>query len=494
MGDFLTEELMNVSASAVARSTRSVSPQTQHVATGGPTEIRRAVSRWLTCGLLLCLWSSPAISQDQEEDAAELSLKYVIGDAVSLSNKEYPEVEKALQRFRNRDAEGAQEYLALAKEKYPKLPPADIMMAKMQILNRNAQAVQFYLERATTQTPEDPEAYLMLADAAFKAQRTAESLAMFEYAAPLVEKFAGNAKRKNRFDVRIVAGRAAVAERRQQWEKASDYLKQWIAIDPENAMAHTRMGIVYFRLNEAKPSLAEFSKARSIDPALPHPFVSLGKLFTANGDNDKARKSFEKAYQEGAADPQVAQAYIEWLIQQEELDTAHTVVQKLLELDADSANSYVLDGIVAYMRDQMEDAERSLQKVLSLDPRNARATDMLAILLIKSDNAQDRERALQYAQSNVERYANNAQANITLAYVLYELDRKADAQKVLNKMGQLNPQPDSTFLITKILVREGQTEKARATLQQLVAQVPGPLIFRKEAQELLEELTPTPAE
>ena len=137
----------------------------------------------------------------------------------------YPEVEKAIQRFRNRDALGAQEYLDKAKEKYPKLAPPDVMMAKMQILTRNARAVLFYLERAATEYPEDPEAYLMLADLSFKSQRTAESLALFEYAAPLVEKFTANAKRKQKFNVRVLAGRAAVAERRQQWEKAQSYLK-----------------------------------------------------------------------------------------------------------------------------------------------------------------------------------------------------------------------------------------------------------------------------
>ena len=441
----------------------------------------------LLAGFLLTPLWSPQSSQAQQ-NSNPLTPKYLIGDAVSLSNQSYPEIEKAIQRFNNRDALGAQEYLVSAKEKYPKLPPPDVLMAKMQILNRNARAVLFYLERAAKDYPEDPEAFLMLADLAFKSQRTAESLALFEYAAPLVEKFTGNAKRRRQFDVRVLAGRAAVAERRQEWEKAQGYLRQWIEIDPDNALSHTRMGIVHFRLDQAKESLAEFKTAREINPDVPHPFVSLGQLFSANGDNEKARKSFEKAYNENKSDAKVAQAYAEWLIQQDELDKAQEIASTLRELEPSSANALLLDGIVAYMQGQSDRAEQSLQKVLCLEPRNARATDLMALLLIKSDNVKDRERALQYAQNNAGWLPNNAQANITHAYVLYELGRKTEAQQSLAKMGRMSPQADSTYLIAKILVGEGQKEKAVDTLSRVVAQKQGLIIFRREAEALLKEL------
>ncbi|MGI9427062.1 MAG: tetratricopeptide repeat protein, partial [Bythopirellula sp.] len=442
----------------------------------------------LLAAILVTQLASAPLSLAQAADNNPLTPKYLIGDAVSLSNKSYPEIEKAIQRFRNRDAIGAQEYLVTAKEKYPKLAPPDVMMAKMQVLVRNARAVLFYLERAAKDHPEDPEAFLMLADLAFKSQRTAESLALFEYAAPLVENFTENSKRKQKFNVRVLAGRAAVAERRQEWEKAKAYLEQWLEIDPDNALAHTRMGIVHFRLDQAKESLAEFSKAREINPDVPHPFVSLGQLFYANGDNEKARKSFEKAYSENESDAKIAQAYAEWLIQQDELDKAQEIASTLRELEPNSTNALLLDGIVAYMQGQSDRAEQTLQKVLSLEPRNARATDLMALLLIKSENVKDRERALQYAQNNAERLTNNSQANITYAYVLYELGRKNEAQQSLAKMGKMSPQPDSTYLIAKILVGEGQLEKAISTLEKVTEQKQGLIIFRREAEELLNQL------
>lgn len=448
------------------------------------------ITKWmLVASLLLTVWISPIASHAQEAvDNNPLTPKYLIGDAVSLSNKDYPEIEKAIQRFRNRDVAGAQKFLESAKEKYPKLAPADVMMAKMQLLARNSRGVQFYLERAASQTPDDPEAYLMLADQAFAAQRTTEALALFDYAEPLVEKFTGNSKRKRSFQIRVLAGRAAVSERRQQWDQALSYLKQWLEIDPENALAHTRNGIVLFRLDKAKESLAALNKAREINPDVPHPFVSLGQLFYANGENDKARKSFERAYSENKSDPKVAQAYAEWLIQQGELDEAQKIATNLREQSPDSIPALLMDGIVAYMQGQSNRAESTLQKVLSLDPRNARATDLMALLLIESDSVSDKERALQYAQNNAERLKNNAQASVTRAYVLYELGRKAEAQQSLQQAGKLQIQPDSTFLIAKILHAEGQDDKAAAALEKVVAQKGGLIIFRREAEELLAQI------
>ena len=145
---------------------------------------------------------------------AQLTTEQLIGSAVSLSNKDYPEVDKAIQRFLNSDAKGALEYLNLAKEKYPKLPPTNVTFAKMQMAARNARAVRILLERAVIESPDDPEAYLLLADQAFQGNRITESAALFEFAAPLIESFTENSKRKRNFETALLAGRAAIAERR----------------------------------------------------------------------------------------------------------------------------------------------------------------------------------------------------------------------------------------------------------------------------------------
>jgi tetratricopeptide (TPR) repeat protein len=465
----------------------------------------------LLCGLTLCQLSNLGYAQTATEppvapptatepstatqptpDAAANTKRIVealIGSAVSMSNQQYPEIEKAIQRFDNQDGEGALEFLKQAKTKYPKLPPVYIMLAKLQVIRQNTQGAYNLLELQVSEDPADPEAYLLLADQAFAGNRTAEAEALFEKAAPLVEKYTGNEKRKRDMQIRVLAGKAAVHERRGKWDQAIELLKQWVETDPDNAMSHARLGVTLFRLDKAKDAFNEFTKARELNKELPHPFASLGQLFSQGNDQENARKSFEKAYAEDKSDPNTVRSYAEWLLQQGELDKAQEVSGELRKLTPDAPIAVLLDGVVALMKGQNDRAEEAFMKVLSLDPSNARANDLLALLLIESSDKADQERALRYADNNTKLYQNNSQANITKAYVLYKMGRTAEMQEPLQigTRGQL--QTDSAYLIARIMADQKQTDKARQALEQVLAQKQGLFIFRKQAQELLDSLS-----
>jgi tetratricopeptide (TPR) repeat protein len=320
--------------------------------------------------------------------------------------------------------------------------------------------------------------------------RTTEALALFEMADPLVQEFNENEKRKQNFTIRVLAGRSAVAERRGQWDEAFQLLNKWIEADPDSAAARQRLGVALFKLKKNSDALKQFNKARELNPDVGHPFVVMGQLFSQEGDKVNAKKAYEKAYKENMADAKVAQAYAEWLIQEDDLDEAQAVAAKLRELTPDSVVALLLDGIVAQMQGNTDRAEQALQKVLSLDPSNATATNILALLLIMSDDNADRERALRYAQVNAERFENSVQANITLGWVLYKLKRGAEATAALQKGAQAGQlQADSAYLVAKIMSeQEGQREKAAQALEQVLGQKTGLFLFRREAQKLLEEL------
>ena len=433
---------------------------------------------------------TPNAGSDEAENAQSvLTPQYLIGDAVSLSNKSYPEIEGAIKYFRNRDGKGAMEYLKRAKKKYPKLPPVNLMMAKMQTLTRNNQAVRLLLERTVIESPDDPETYLIVADQAYRANRTIEAEALFLMAEPKVKNFTENAKRKRNFEIRLLEGMAAVAERRAQWDKSYQLLTKMVEADPDNAVSHARLGLTLYRIEKPKEALMEFTKARELNPDMPHPYVSVAQLFSQEGDTEKARKAFERAYSEEKGNEKTAQAFAEWLILQNQLDEAQKVAKTLRENAPGSVSALLLDGIVAHMQGDSERAENALQKVLSLEPRHAQASDLLALLLIQRDNVKSKERALSYAELNAERFPNNAQANITKAWVQYKLGNKAEAQKSLeqgSRSGQMRA--DSMYLIAEIMVAEGQKQKAIAALQQGTAQRSGLFVFRREAEALLEKL------
>lgn len=457
-----------------------------------------ALAVLLSCGYAAAQ-APPAATQPDP-----FTVQNLIGDAVSLSNQDYPDVDRAIQRFKNTDVQGALEFLQQAKKKYPKLPPSELSMAKLHIFNRDGQSGRAWLEETVTKHPDDPEAYLLLADLAFTEQRTTESSALFDKAAALVEKFTENEKRKKNFDIRVLAGRAAVYERRQQWQQANDLLTKWVALDPESSAAHTRLGVTLFQLGKPADAYAQFAKARELQPDAPNPNILIGQLYMqleqkekANNDAakakaafDSAKSSFEKAYAEDAKNEATARAYAEWLVQQNDLANAKKVAVALRKDAPESVSALMLDGIVAKMQGDLKGAEEALTQVLVVDPNNAGARNLLALILSESANLTDQERALGHAQNNAERFPQNSQTNITLAWVLFKLGRAEEAKAILQRgiqAGGMNA--DSYYLIAKILVQQNQKEQARRALSEMLQKAgSGMFMYRKEAEALLQEL------
>ena len=443
--------------------------------------------------LALAFGCSPAAAQIAPATGTPpdpFTVENLIGDAVSLSNQAYPDVEQAIKRFKNSDVAGAQEYLEQAKKQYPKLPPVELSMAKLHIFNRNGQDGRVMLEATVTNHPEDPEAYLLLADLAFTEGRTTEAGALFDFAAGLTEKFADNEKRKKNFQIRVLAGRAAVFERRAKWQDANALLTQWVALDPESAAAHTRLGMTLFHLKKQPEALAEFTKARELRPDSAHPEIMLGQLYTQAGDVAKAREAFAKAYAADQKNEGTARAYAEWLIQQNDLEKAQEVAEGMRKESPDSIGALMLDGVVAKMRKQPKEAEEALKRVMELDPSNAGATNLLALILSESSNVGEQETALRHAQVNAERFQNNSQANVTLAWVLFKLGRVNEANAALQRGAQAgNLNADSAYLIAKILVDQKQPDQAKKALEQVLKQAGvGMFMYRKDAEALLKEL------
>lgn len=469
--------------------------------------VRRVVGQTLAAAALVFIGQAAAVvAQHQQPDPnamatqeailKALTVENLIGNAVSLSNQQYPDVDKAIQRFKNGDTQGAKEFLEIAKQKYPKLPPVDLILAKLQVIARNGPAARVYLEQTVTENPTDPEAYLILGDIAFTEGRTTEANALFEKAQALSQAFTENEKRKQDFEIRVLAGLAAVKEKRQLWAEAQALLTKWVGLNPDSSAAHLRLGNTLFRLKKPTEAFNEFKKARDLQPDSSHPYILLGQLYTQDKEVDKARTSFERAYAEEQKNEATATAYAEWLIQQNNLDKAQEVVTAMRTEKPDSVTALLLDGVVAKLRRQSKAAEDALVKVLTIEPGNAGATNLLALILAESDKSADQDKALGYAQVNSRQFPNAPQANVTLAWVLHRMGRTNEALQVLGRVAQTNLNADSAYLVAKILVDQGRKENAQQVLEQVLKQAgTGMFLYRRDAEELLKEVKasgPTP--
>ena len=418
---------------------------------------------------------------------AQITTKMLIDDSVSEIGNQYGDVDEAIKRFMNRDVLAARQFLEAAKKKDANLPPVDLLLAKMYFLSGNAQAGRISLEKTALENPDDPEAYLILADQAMQQGRTIEADALYERGLAMTAKFSGNAKRKRNFDIRSRSGRAGVAQRRKNWDAAVADLKLLLQTDPENAAGHYRLGQCLFMQKQFRPGYDEFVAAKKSDKNLPEPYLAAALMYDQLKMPTETQQAFDRAIAANKADPTTLTAFSQWLIKTGSVDKAEATLAEARKANPGNLNLLILSGVAARMVKKMKPAEDYFVEALGIAPANADVINQLALLLIEQADQGKRDRALQFASMSAQLNNQSADAQITLAWVLYQLARTGDAEAALRSGLQLgNLSPDSSYLVAKILVEQNRGDTAKQILTSAIDnESPGIFIFRKDAEALL---------
>jgi len=399
---------------------------------------------------------------------AQVTAQTLIGKAVS-DDSLTKEINNAIARFRDRDIDGCLAILERARSQNLKLPPPGVMMAMLWLSVNQIQPARLELENVAVKFPEDPEPYLMLGDLAFQERRITESAVLFDKAAALTAAFSGNPKRKRDFDIRSNAGNAAVAEARRQWEEARTYLTKWLALDPDNASAHQRMGITLFQLGQEQEALARFREARKLDGKALQPELALARLYD---------------------DAKLAAA--QWYLGQNDLEKARAGAETALRIDPRSLDGKIVRGAIARIARDYKTAEQFFNEAHVQSPSNFAASNSLALVLIESDDKDSRQRAMEMAEANVAMHRENSPQQVnaltTLAWVYYKMGRREDAERILEQISRSNAlTSDGAYYVAKLLADRGDKDRARTILQQVLDAEPM-FATRPDAVDLLGSL------
>ena len=422
---------------------------------------------------------------------AQVDARTLIGKAVSDDSQD-KEINNAISRFTQRDIDGCRAVLERARSNNPKLPPPGVMMATLWLSANQAQPARAELEDTVAKFPADPEPFLILGDFAFQERRITDAAVLFDKAAELTTTFADNPKRKRDFEIRSSAGQAAVAEARQQWETAQKSLEKWLALDPDNASAHQRMGIVLFKLNKETEALAAFREAKKLDEKAVQPELAMARLYDDAKKKDTARKLVDSAIKSAPNDPAVLLAASQWYLGQNDLETAKATADAALKIEPESLEGRIVRGAIARMARDYKMAKQYFNEAHVQSPLNFPASNSLALVLIESDDASDRQRALEMAQANAAMTQNSPQqvpAATTLAWVFYKMNRKEDAANILDQISRNNAlSTDGAYYVAKILSDRGEKDRAKQILQEVLANEPM-FATRPDAKDLLDKLS-----
>jgi tetratricopeptide (TPR) repeat protein len=425
------------------------------------------------------------------EARAQITAQTLIGKAVS-DDAQNQEVTGAINRFRDRDIDGCRAILERAKSNNAKLPPPGVMMAMLWLSVNQLGPARAELEDCVVKFPKDPEPYLMMGDLAFQDRRVTDADMLFKEATRLAAEYTENAKRKRDFDIRCNAGSAAVAEARKQWELAQKHLQSWIDLDPDNASAHQRMGIVLFQLSKPQEALEQFREAKKLDQKAVQPELAMARLYDDAKKRDTAKKLIEAAIKEAPKDPAVLLAASQWYLGQNDLERAKAIAEDALKLDAKSLEGRVVRGAIARVARDYATAEKFFYDAHVQSPGNFPASNSLALVLIESDDKDSRQRALEMAEANVAMHRENSPQQVnaltTLAWVYYKLGRREDAEKILAQITQNNAlTTDGAYYVAKLLSDRGEKDRARKILEEVLANEPM-FATRPDAVDLLAKL------
>jgi tetratricopeptide (TPR) repeat protein len=442
----------------------------------------------IACGMI-CLavvagaWAVPA--------RAQVTAQTLIGKAVSdeASSKE---ITNAISRFRDRDIDGCQAILERAKSNNAKLPPPGVMMAMLWLSVNQLGPARGELEGTVVKFPEDPEPYLMLGDLAFQERRITDAGVLFDKATSLTTAYTENTKRKRDFEIRCAAGGAAVAEARKQWEVAQTQLAKWLELDPDNASAHQRMGIVLYQLGKPTEALEQFRDAKKLDEKAVQPELAMARLYDDSKKRDTAKKLIDAAVKAAPKDPAVMLAAAQWYLGQNDLENSKRIAEEALKLDPKSLEGRVVRGAIARVARDYATAERFFNEAHVQSPGNFAASNSLALVLVESPERESQQRALEMAEANaaLHREGSPQQVNAltTLAWVYYKLGRREDAEKILAQITQSNAlTTDGAYYVSKLLSDRGEKDRARKILEEVLANEPM-FATRPDAQDLLDKL------
>jgi len=459
-----------------------------------PAFVCRAVSSsralWI-CLACTILMAAAGTSRAQ----STITTQMLIGDAVNAEDlPKYTDVDEAIKRFLNRDVLAARTFLDTAKKKNAALPPVDLLMAKLYFLAGNAGMGRATLEKTANDNPEDPEPTLLLADQALQQQRLIEADALYDKALELTSKFNGAPKRKRNFEIRSRAGRAQVAKRRKNWDTAAKDFRTLLQLDPDNAMGHFLLGQTLFSQQQDAEGYKEFVTAKSKEKNLPDPYVATALMYDELKNKDKAQQAFDRALANSKSDPNTIVPYVRWLIKQggsANLSKAEQLLSDARKANPGDLNLLILSGVVARMEKKMKPAEDYFVEALGIAPAQVDVINQLALLLIEQQPKEKRERARQFAAMSAQLNSQSADAQITFAWVLYQLGLLADANQALQTgLQQGNPGPDSSYLVARILVDQNKPDAAKQILKvALEAETPTIFVYRQEAQSLYDKLT-----
>lgn len=409
----------------------------------------------------------------------------------------YPDVDDAITRFRNRDFAGAKQLLDRAKSAHPELPPSGVLLGQLFLAANQTNLARESLEAVVKDDPSDPEPYLLFGELAFRGRQFTNSGLIYEKAHELAQSFSGsNTKRKANLQLRALSGLAGVAQARDDWQSALRHFEAMNAISPNNAEVEAGMARAQYEMGDKRKAYELYGNIWKANPDATRAEIRMGLLYNKDGNKQQALSLMQNATDRGSDSLRTQLEVANWALEAGELALAKTAVGRALALDGNSIDGNLLAGLTARFERDYATAESAFQKAHLLRPSSFQAIKNLALSLIEQVEESKRVRAMEYAQllssSNSDlQQTNGREAGITLGWILFRLGREAEAERAIAQVVRVGGaiSPESAYFAARVYQGRGNPNTARQILAPALRQAAA-FPSRRDAEDLLNRLPP----
>lgn len=443
-----------------------------------------ACLRGLVVGIaVLAAWSQGGVAVAAEEGKTPATKAAPKPDA-----KQVTEFDEGVALFRNQDFEGAMERFKAAVAKDPGLPKPNVIMAQLFLQTNRLLDARMWLERAVRESPGDPEPYVLFGETALQEKRFTEADLVFRKANGYLRSLTSRPARAPILSPRCLAGLAAVAEQREDWASAEEYLRDATAEGTPSTELLRRLAGALLKQKKSDEALAAAKKVVEQDPQSANAHAVLGRIHHSQGNLEEAGRLMDEAVKAASNHAPTLRAAAQFALETEKYQRAVELSTAVVAADPKSWEGRVLRGLAALAMKDYPVAEKEFQEAVAQAPGNPMACNGLALALCEQADPQRGRRAMDYAQLNARLFPRESVALATLARVHYKQGRVDEAEQILRGVvGKDTPCPEGMYYLARILADRGKTDDARKLLDAAL-KIPPPFILRQDAQKLRNEL------
>lgn len=336
----------------------------------------------------------------------------------------------------------------------PQLTEAVFLLAELELQSGDTAAAVAGLKAYLEKQPRDPRAWEALGKAQLRAKDVPGAYTSFMNTVQLAP---ASARGPYLVGLALRAG-GKTAEAKQQFEKA-------LAMAPGYTEPLEQLATMNFAEKDPNAAIARIERQALLEPKSASLQYLLGRAYQASGDTKQAEKAFMKAVE---LNPNAAPAYVslgQIYGASKEYDRAIAELDKALASRPDQPAALMLKSIAQQMKGDATGAREGYEKLLKTNPRFAPAANNLAWMLAEEGPGKDLQRAFLLAQAARDAAPQDPQVADTLGWVLYKQGAYPRAEALFREAADKLPtNAEVHYHLGMAQAKIGKNDDARASL------------------------------